>query len=116
MATRKITTAVNVGASSDLPGQVRAARQVLQVVSKRDGFRRAGREWHGTTTVGREELTDEQLALLKAEPMLVVLEVDAQDEPMAWSERVHLDESVVGNAADTAQASEAGTAAGTAQA
>lgn len=116
MATRKITTAVNGETSSARPGYASATRQVLQVVSKRDGFRRAGREWHGTTTVEREELTDEQLAQLKAEPMLVVLELDAQDEPMVWSERVHLAESVVGNAADTAQASEAGTAAGTAQA
>lgn len=113
MATRKITPAVNGEAPSPRPGQVGATRQVLQVISKRDGFRRAGREWHGTTTVEREELTDEQLAQLKAEPMLVVLELGAQDEPLVWSERVHNAESVVGNAADTAQASEAGTAAGT---
>lgn len=115
MATRKITPAVNGEAPSTRPGQAGATRQALQVVSKRDGFRRAGREWHGTTTLGREELTDEQLAQLKAEPMLVVLELGAQDEPMAWTERVHLAESVVGNAADTAQASEAGAVAGAAQ-
>ena len=28
-----------------------APRQMLQVIAKRDGFRRAGREWSGTTTV-----------------------------------------------------------------
>ena len=80
MATRKIPPAVNVGASSYLPGQVGATRQVLQVVSKRDGFRRAGREWHGTTTVHAEELTEEQLEQLKAEPMLVILELDVPEE------------------------------------
>ena len=56
-----------------------AVRQVLQVVSKRDGFRRAGRAWHGTSTVPLDELTREQYEQLTTEPMLVtmLLEVPA---------------------------------------
>lgn len=46
-------------------------RQVLQVIAKRDGFRRAGREWSGTTTVPLDELTKEQVEQLQAEPQLV---------------------------------------------
>lgn len=53
--------------------------QVLQVISKRDGFRRAGREWHGTTTVPLDDLTEEQYRQIEGEPMLVtvLLEVPA---------------------------------------
>ena len=47
--------------------------QVLQVISKRDGFRRAGREWHGTTTVPLDDLTEEQYRQIEGEPMLVTL-------------------------------------------
>lgn len=47
------------------------ARQMLQVIAKRDGFRRAGREWSGTTTVPLDELTKEQVEQLQAEPQLV---------------------------------------------
>jgi hypothetical protein len=56
-----------------------AVRQVLQVVSKRDGFRRAGRAWHGTSTVPLDELTRKQYEQLTTEPMLVtmLLEVPA---------------------------------------
>ena len=55
-------------------------REVLQVVAKRDGFRRAGREWHGTTIVPLAELSEEQLRQIAAEPMLVsmLLEVPAE--------------------------------------
>ncbi|MBP7545975.1 MAG: hypothetical protein KA749_10785 [Acidovorax sp.] len=48
-----------------------APRQILQVIAKRDGFRRAGREWSGTTTVPLDELTKEQVEQLQAEPQLV---------------------------------------------
>ena len=44
---------------------------MLQVIAKRDGFRRAGREWSGTTTVPLDELTKEQVEQLQAEPQLV---------------------------------------------
>lgn len=48
----------------------------LRVVTKRDGFRRAGIEWSGTTVVPLSDLTDDQVEALKSEPMLVVDEVD----------------------------------------
>lgn len=54
-----------------------AKRQLLQVIAKRDGFRRAGREWHGTSTVALDELTEEQRQQLVTEPMLVTQLVDA---------------------------------------
>lgn len=57
-----------------------AKRQALQVIAKRDGFRRAGREWHGTTTVPLDELTRQQIEQLTAEPMLVTQLVDAPAE------------------------------------
>ena len=64
-----------------LPAPAYGMRQVLQVVSKRDGFRRAGREWHGTTTVALDELTEEQFLQIEREPMLVsmLLEVPVED-------------------------------------
>ena len=48
-----------------------APRQMLQVIAKRDGFRRAGREWSGATAVPLDELTKEQVEQLQAEPQLV---------------------------------------------
>lgn len=51
----------------------------LRVTAKRDGFRRAGIEWSGTTTVPLSDLTDDQVELLKAETtMLIVDEVDIE--------------------------------------
>lgn len=58
-------------------------RQVLQVIAKRDGFRRAGREWSGTTTVPLDELTTAQLRQLQAEPLLVTLLLEVPAEDMA---------------------------------
>lgn len=46
----------------------------LTITAKKDGFRRAGRAWKGTTTVDADKFTKEQIAALKAEPMLVVAE------------------------------------------
>ncbi len=46
----------------------------LRVTAKRDGFRRAGREWVGTTEVAKSEFTKEQLEQLLAESNLVVQE------------------------------------------
>ena len=57
--------------------------QALQVVTKRDGFRRAGREWHGTTTVPLEELTEEQFLKIQAEPMLVSMLIEVPAESVA---------------------------------
>lgn len=58
-------------------------RQVLQVIAKRDGFRRAGREWSGTATVPLDELTTAQLRQLQAEPLLVTLLLEVPAEDMA---------------------------------
>ena len=52
----------------------------IRVTAKKDGFRRGGRAWTGTTTVPADDLTDEQIQQLKGEPMLVVDEVDVPDE------------------------------------
>lgn len=52
------------------------AERSLRVVAKRDGFRRAGRVWEGTTHVPLSELSADDVELLKTEPMLIVDEVD----------------------------------------
>lgn len=54
--------------------------QLLQVTPKRDGFRRAGREWHGTTPVPVTELTAYQYEQLTTEPMLVTLLLEVPAE------------------------------------
>ncbi|MBU1352100.1 MAG: hypothetical protein KKB95_09430 [Gammaproteobacteria bacterium] len=61
----KTTPAAKIGAPAE------GMRQVLQVISKRDGFRRAGREWHGTTFVPLDELNRRQYEQLTTEPLLV---------------------------------------------
>lgn len=45
----------------------------ITVIAKRDGFRRAGREWHGTTEIDLASLQEGELEQLKAEPMLTVI-------------------------------------------
>jgi len=45
----------------------------ITVIAKRDGFRRAGREWHGTTEIDLASLKESELEQLKAEPMLTVI-------------------------------------------
>lgn len=55
------------------------ATKGLKVTTRRDGFRRAGREWNGTEVVPLSELTEDQVELLKGETtMLVVEEVDIE--------------------------------------
>lgn len=67
-----------------LPGEpAPGMRQVLQVISKRDGFRRAGREWHGTTLVPVQELTREQYMQIGSEPMLVAQLMEVPEEQLA---------------------------------
>ena len=52
----------------------------ILIASKRDGFRRAGVEHSSTPTLYADNhFTDEQLAALEAEPLLVVHHVE--DEP-----------------------------------
>jgi hypothetical protein len=43
-----------------------------RVRTAHNGFRRGGREWHGVTEVAASELTQDQVAQIKAEPKLVV--------------------------------------------
>lgn len=72
-------TALATSPGDPAPGM----RQVLQVISKRDGFRRAGREWHGTTLVPVEELTREQYIQIGSEPMLVAQLMEVPEEQLA---------------------------------
>lgn len=49
----------------------------LRITAKRDGFRRAGRAWSAAATdVPARELTKEQIASLKSEPMLLVTDIE----------------------------------------
>ena len=85
MATAKknqsAAAAAAAAATAILPGEpAPGMRQVLQVISKRDGFRRAGREWHGTTIVPVQELTREQFEQIDREPMLVAQLMEVPEE------------------------------------
>lgn len=80
MTSAKKTPAAKRVASTNRYRQSGDSRQALQVISKRDGFRRAGREWNGSTTVLLDDLTDEQIDQLESEPMLVVLQVEMPAE------------------------------------
>lgn len=50
----------------------------LRVIASKDGFRRAGREWHGTTEVPLDEFTNEQIKQLLKEPRLAVQEIEIE--------------------------------------
>lgn len=52
----------------------------LRVTAKRDGFRRGGQLWSGTTEVPLSDLDKEQIEQLKAEPMLRVEETEIEVE------------------------------------
>lgn len=56
-----------------------ATQKVLRVTAKRDGFRRAGFAF-GSAPVDLPiaNLTKDQIELLKSEPMLVVVEAEAE--------------------------------------
>lgn len=76
-------SAAAISAALSQRGESMAAlglRQVAQVISKQDGFRRAGRSWSGTTTVPLDELSPDQLEKLQNEPKLVVLILDVPEE------------------------------------
>lgn len=60
-----------------------AEGKALRVVAKRDGFRRAGREWNGATVVPTSELTEEQYQQLTTDPMLDAILVDLPDDESA---------------------------------
>lgn len=70
------------GASTSEPkaeskGGAKAAKVPgIRVVSRIDGFRRAGRGWSAApTTVAVSEFNDEQLDLIRSEPNLIVVDV-----------------------------------------
>ncbi len=54
----------------------------LRVVAKSDGFRRAGREWTGSTDVPLSDFTGAQIEQLRREPQLVVVdcEIDVAEQ------------------------------------
>lgn len=61
--------------------------KMIRVIAKKDGFRRAGRAWSGTTELPANELTKEQIEQLEAESdkpggQLVVQEFE-EDKPEA---------------------------------
>ncbi|MBI3712597.1 MAG: hypothetical protein HY253_06505 [Burkholderiales bacterium] len=63
--------------SSDATSAKRESIAGLEVQSKQAGFRRAGRAWPSEATfVALAELTDEQIAALEAEPLLIVKRVE----------------------------------------
>lgn len=54
----------------------------IRIVSKKEGFRRAGMAHSENPTLhDPEAFTEKQLAQLKAEPMLIVDEIDVKDAP-----------------------------------
>ena len=88
MATAKknqtAAAAAAAAATAILPGEpAPGMRQVLQVISKRDGFRRAGRECHGTTLVPLDELTREKYEQIVSEPLLVAQLMEVPEEQVA---------------------------------
>ena len=53
--------------------------KIIRVIAKKDGFRRAGRSWSGTTEIPASELSQGQIEALKAEPNLVIDEIDVDE-------------------------------------
>lgn len=55
--------------------------KALRVLARRDGFRRAGREFgHNPTDIPLSELNKAQIEQLKGDPSLLCVEVDIADE------------------------------------
>ena len=71
--------------NSKAPEQKSASKvPALSVVSSRDGFRRGGRAWSRQETVVKlSELTKQQIAQIKGEPLLTVSEVEVDEEVSA---------------------------------
>jgi hypothetical protein len=62
---------------------VEAPFNALRITSAREGFRRAGWKWSSQpTTVPLTEFSAEQVAMLRAEPMLTVEDVAVRAEPV----------------------------------
>lgn len=58
----------------------------LRVTAKVNGFRRAGREWHGTTEVALSDLSNEQVEQLRAETLLLVEDIVISAENLVLDE------------------------------
>lgn len=66
---------------SDVVSEKRKSITGLEVTSIQPGFRRAGRAWSTSATfVPLAELTDEQIEMLKSEPILIVKQVEVTAE------------------------------------
>lgn len=58
--------------------------RIVRITSQREGFRRGGLVHpKRATDYPREQLTDAQLKLLKAEPVLTVTELDSEEASTA---------------------------------
>jgi len=55
----------------------------IRITSKKDGFRRAGVAHHGTVDHALDAFTKGQLAALRAEPNLIVVDIDPPDDKKA---------------------------------
>lgn len=66
MATKKTET------TQETTTQQPAHTHWIEVTTRRDGFRRAGRAWTGTTTLNTAELSAEHIDQLMSEPLLHV--------------------------------------------
>lgn len=65
-------------------GQAGPEGKGLKVVPKRDGFRRAGYMFSGEgQMIPYADLDEDQVALLKGDPMLIVIEVDLPKDEAA---------------------------------
>ena len=68
-------------AAPPAPPAKKSPVKALSVASRVEGFRRAGRAWSKSEiTVALADLTDEQVAQLKAEPLLTVTEIELAAE------------------------------------
>lgn len=63
----------NAGATGDELKPNARPPEILIVTTTQDGFRRAGREWHGSTEVSTGEFSEEQLEQLSQEPKLHII-------------------------------------------
>lgn len=79
MARKKPDTPVSTGAPEAETTQEQAASGSLRITCTHEGFRRAGRAWSTTPIdVPRAELSDEQFAMLLAEPRITVVSVGTE--------------------------------------
>lgn len=76
----KFTEAKKAQADKDAANAPKTAptkddKPAYKVTVKRDGFRRLGRAWVGTTELKKSELSAADLKTLNADPMFVVVEL-----------------------------------------